>query len=53
MYEETGLEPVIGDLVFVHGFGVVEGDVAYHIMRAVYRVEVEGEPVAGLRPLLW
>ncbi len=45
MHEETGLEPVIGDLMFVHGFGAVEGDVVYHIMRAVYRVDAEGEPV--------
>jgi ADP-ribose pyrophosphatase YjhB (NUDIX family) len=44
MWEETGLLPEIGPLMYVHSFGFERPGVHYHSMRAVYRVDVRGEP---------
>lgn len=44
MWEETGLSPDIGPLLYVHSFGFERPGVHYHSFRAVYLVHAEGEP---------
>lgn len=44
MYEETGLEPSIGAILTVRSFAYDDPGDEYHIIQAVYRVEVTGDP---------
>lgn len=44
MWEETGLEPSIGSILTVRSFPYDDADHEYHVIQAVYRVEVSGEP---------
>jgi ADP-ribose pyrophosphatase YjhB (NUDIX family) len=44
MYEETGLEPSIGAILTVRSFAYDDPGAEYHIIQAVYRVEVTGDP---------
>jgi ADP-ribose pyrophosphatase YjhB (NUDIX family) len=41
MIEETGLSPAIGPIFDIHAVDATEGATQWHLLRAVYRVEVE------------
>ena len=44
MYEETGLSGRIGRLLMLRSFPYDESDTEYHLLQAVYSIEVQGEP---------
>jgi 8-oxo-dGTP diphosphatase len=44
MYEETGLQPHIGPILTIRSVAHHDVDTDYHLLQAVYRVEVAGEP---------